>query len=157
MEIRFLRAEDQPKVQEIMVPHPWQFPQRIINIYPERWSNFLDDKSNETRGFFVADEDGEIVGHAGYIYNESERLYEIVGVVVKNTVQGKGIGTQLIDRIREHIKSLGANKVFLHTLEHPANEMTMRFYQKLGFKDTAHDQNFWGPALNRVTYVREVI
>lgn len=157
MDIRFLRADDPPKVQEIMAANPWQFPQRIIDTYPDRWNKFLFSESNEAYGYFVADRNGEIVGHVGYIYDESRGVYEIVGVVVKNTVQGKGIGTQLIDRVCEHVKSLGGREVFLCTLEHPANEMTMRFYEKLGFRATAHDVDFWGPTLNRVTYVRAVI
>lgn len=155
MQIRDLRTGDQSAVQEIMVPHPWQFPQRIIDSYPERWNRFLNAPAPESHGFFVAELNG-VVGHAGYIYSESLRLCEIVGVLVKQGLQGQGIGTSIIHFIFKHIKSLGHDKVILYTLEHPANARTIHFYQKLGFKTVAHDPDFWGPSYDRITFIREL-
>lgn len=142
--IRLLQEEDQKSVQAFMKPHPLQFPERIINIYPERWAGFLFNRDESDNGYYVALHHEQVVGHAGYTYNRVEQMYEIVGVIVKADLQGSGIGTGLIGSICNRAMSLGGSKIMLYTQDHPGNELTLRFYRKMGFVEADHDADFWG-------------
>lgn len=156
MEIRLLQNGDQVSIQNILAQHPLQFPKFVIKKYPERWANYLNtETSNESR-YFVAIVDNQIVGHAGYIYNKSVGLYELVGVAVAKDFQVKGIGKALISVICESISVTGEQKVFLYTLDIPENHSTLVFYRKIGFEAVAHEKDFFAPTLHRVTFEKSI-
>ncbi|MDQ0225814.1 GNAT family N-acetyltransferase [Metabacillus niabensis] len=156
MNIRLLVSEDQDEVKKLMEDHPLQFPSFIIDKYPQRWSNFLKLKSNrKSNGYYVAyTEANQIIGHAGYRYDEVTGLYEIVGVVVKRDFKRKGIGKALIETICMQVEKLGERKVILYTLGHRENEATIIFYKHIGFQLVKYEKDFFIPGFHRVTFVR---
>ncbi len=62
-------------------------------------------------------------------YNDGPMLY-IVEVLVFKGLQGKGIGTALMEKAEECAKAFGANSIALHTLKDAQHE---GFYGKLNY------------------------
>ncbi|WP_342555234.1 GNAT family N-acetyltransferase [Paenibacillus sp. FSL R7-0652] len=156
MHIRLLEHKDQINIEKIMSEYPLQFPTFIIDQYPVRWSKFLVPREeNDAEGYYVAiGDNNETIGHAGYLYNEQLRLYEIVGVVVKKGVQRQGIGVALINTILETIKKMNEKEIILYTLGHVGNEDTIQFYNNIGFELTAYERDFFRTDYHRVTFTK---
>ncbi len=99
MEIRNATKADFPAIQE------------LIRQYPEK---LLQDHLPEPDAFFVANENGEIVGCCALeVY--SKRLAEIRSLAVAQELQGRGIGTALIKHCIEAAKDRGVYEVLTIT------------------------------------------
>lgn len=156
--IRSLESNDLAQVEAIMSGHSLQFPEFIRSQYPPRWSTFLTVKNDKQCGYFVAVAgNGEVTGHAGYIFNEEHGQYEIVGVVVSDQYQRQGIGKALITHIFTKIKEFGNKQVFLYTLGHVDNEATLKFYSHIGFTKTNYESDFFQAGYHRVTFIKDLI
>lgn len=131
-----------------------QFPQFVINYYPERWSNYFDGISESE--FWVATTlEDRVIGHAGHIFNSELSMYEIVGVVVSKEYKRKGVGRELLKIVCSQIQKKNQNKVVLFTLGHPGNEATMDFYDSIGYIKTNYEEDFFREGYSRVTYMKE--
>jgi len=158
MNIRSFQVDDQEEVVEIMASHPLQFPKFIIDKYPIRWNDFLNSSTENNKSqFYVAfNEDNEIVGHAGYLFNSEVGLYEIVGVAIKKAVQRQGIGKALISVICNSVKEMDENKIILYTLGHIGNEDTITFYRNIGFDLINYEKDFFRSEYHRVTFTKNL-
>ncbi|GFN31347.1 GNAT family N-acetyltransferase [Paenibacillus xylaniclasticus] len=155
--IRLLTKDDQYKVEYIMADHPLQFPKFIIEQYPNRWDDFLLNQDVKHSCYIVAlTDNGQIVGHAGYIYNDEVGLYEIVGVCVSKNYQRQGLGKTLINTICDKLLGMGEDQVILYTLGHVGNEDTLTFYRNIGFEMTNFEKDFFQTDYSRVTFMRSL-
>lgn len=154
MFIRLLEDKDRSQVKDIMASHPLQFPEFIIDKYPQRWSDFMEIKDHKNCGYYVAHSD-IILGHAGYIFDVETSFYEIVGVAVHKECQRKGIGKSLLDTICNQVHLIGGKQVILHTLGHIGNEKTLIFYQSTGFQQVNFEKDFFKSDYHRVTFVKK--
>jgi len=75
--------------------------------------------------YFVAVEDGEIVGVAGY-QNENGT---VAGIFVDPEMKGSGIGSKLMNKLEEDARSEG-----LEEIETLASLEAVAFYKKNGYK-----------------------
>ena len=75
----------------------------------------------------IAERDEKPVGFVMYAI-EGEK-FEIVALFVE--VENQGIGTELLDRVKEQAKTSGCTNVWLMTTND--NTKALRFYQKQGF------------------------
>ena len=82
--------------------------------------------------YFVAEEKGEILGFAGYSQSLMDyHIYNIFWVNVHPDYQNKGIGSALVSRVINEIKTKkGENKALLVLL----SARRPNFYKKFGFK-----------------------
>ncbi len=156
MRIRLLEHKDRNKIETIMSEYPLQFPKFIIEKYPARWSEFLDiAKVTKEDAYYVAiDSNNDILGHAGYLFNDELGLYEIVGVVVKKGVQRQGIGLALMSTICNKVKKMNEKEIILYTLGHVGNEDTIKFYNHIGFDEVAYEKDFFTMDYHRVTFIK---
>ncbi|WP_239299480.1 GNAT family N-acetyltransferase [Paenibacillus sp. ACRRY] len=145
-----MEPQDPELVKRLMEEHALQFPAFIINLYPERWASYFNHSSNSE--YWVAVERNQIVGHAGFMYNNDEKLYEIVGVVVSLRHLRKGIGKTLLDHVCEAIQEKGVTEVMLHTLGHPDNEDTLVFYKSIGYSVSKFEKDYFQAGYSRVTF-----
>lgn len=138
LEIRIFRSEDMTNVLQ------------LANMYAA-----FDGTTSEAdlvvsrffpNGFWVAEEDGEVVGFAfGYFKDVpgevltrwgAFKIGEIMLVAVDANHRNKGIGTALLRRVLEELKKAGADRVILHC---PAEAIeAKRLYDKLGFNTRAY-------------------
>jgi amino-acid N-acetyltransferase len=86
----------------------------------------LSELYARVRDFFVAEDDGRVIGCAALkiIWDD---LSEIASLAVKSEYQRKGIGRQLVEACLEEAKSLGLPRTFVLTYE-------TAFFERLGFK-----------------------
>jgi ribosomal protein S18 acetylase RimI-like enzyme len=156
MLIRHLQQNDQQDVIRILEEYPLQFPQFVIARYPVRWDEYFTTSHCRSE-YYVAEEDGIVSGHAGFIYNDEVNGYEIVGVVVKKKASRKGVGRTLLDTVCERLRELHEEKVILYTLGHPGNEGTIDFYRSIGFELINEEQDFFTEGYHRVTFMRTLM
>ncbi|MGG4482315.1 GNAT family N-acetyltransferase [Paenibacillus illinoisensis] len=147
---RRLEPQDPELVKRLMEEYALQFPAFIINLYPERWASYIKHSCDSK--YWVAVEMNQIVGHAGYMYNNDEKSYEIVGVVVSPSHLRKGIGKTLLDHVCKAIQERGKTEVMLHTLGHPGNEDTLVFYKSIGYSVSKLEKDYFQTGYSRVTF-----
>lgn len=74
---------------------------------------------------YVAEKDGKVVG-AGSLHVLGKDLAEVRSLVISPEEKGKGIGTKIIEKIREDAGKLGVENLFSMTYQ-------VGFFEKLGF------------------------
>ncbi len=89
--------------------------------------------------FFVADEDGRIVGIIGLRDLSGEG--EITNVAVCEERKRHGIGSMLVSRVIEESQSLGIGDLTLEV--RVSNEAAIRLYDKFGFKSEGIRPGFY--------------
>jgi ribosomal-protein-alanine N-acetyltransferase len=90
-----------------------------------------------------AQEDSAILGFliAQHIGPE----WELENIVVEPTMQGKGIGTLLLNALLAHVKQANSGAVFLEVRE--SNKSARGLYRKLGFQETGRRKSYYGNPL----------
>jgi len=78
------------------------------------------------RNYVVAEDHGEIVG-CSTLEITWDTLAEIRSLAIKESYQGKGIGSQIVNALMQDAKDLGVKKVFALTYK-------PRFFERFGFK-----------------------
>jgi GNAT superfamily N-acetyltransferase len=81
---------------------------------------------------FVYEEDGRVVGYAGWGYYPERRVGEVENNAVDPDFQGRGIATALIARVVEELRRQGARVLIVHALA--GNHAARRVYEKMGFE-----------------------
>ncbi|SHO45098.1 GNAT family N-acetyltransferase [Anaerocolumna xylanovorans] len=104
----------------------------VVNAISENWgSNIIVTKGNihkaEELPGFLAINNGNIIGMI--TYHISGRECEIVSL--DSFTENKGVGTALIETVKNIAKEKGCNRLFLITTND--NTKAVRFYQKRGF------------------------
>lgn len=122
--------------------HRINLPQRFRE--PEgptrEWEYFRSVIADENVGFFVAEDDGELVGFVHVVVRDSRdipilvpRRYAFIdSIAVREELRGTGIGRALMERAHEWAVSMGAPKMELNVFEF--NEDAVAFYRKLGYR-----------------------
>ena len=91
-------------------------------------------------GFFIAEEQGQIIGFVHIIIRDSppiavfvQRCFAVVdSLVVGMDYQGKGVGRKLMETAHEWALAEGAESVELNVYEF--NEDAIAFYERLGYE-----------------------
>jgi ribosomal protein S18 acetylase RimI-like enzyme len=119
--LRRLTQNDLPRLRQFWIEH-WGGEEMITrgNIYrPEQLEGFVVEDENEWVGlitFFFKDNECEITS-------------------LDSLREGKGIGTQLIEKVTEEARARKCNRLFLITTND--NLYALGFYQKRGFEIVA--------------------
>jgi len=84
-------------------------------------------------GYFVALQDGIIVGGAGYFPTEGlpNNTCELVKMYLSATVRGMGLGRKMIDYVLAAAKQKGYTQVYLETM--PELNKAVKVYEQFGF------------------------
>ena len=92
---------------------------------------------------FVHEQDGRVVGYAGWSYEPERRVGEVHSNAVDPDFQGRGIATALITRVVERLREQGARVLIVRTFAE--NRAARQVYEKMGFT----------PLVNSVIYSME--
>lgn len=102
----------------------------------EDLSGYLDENSGH---YFVAEENGIIIGAGGYNFLLNENLTRISWDIIHPGAQGQGVGTALTRfRIAEIRKNSASKQIQVRTSQH-----VYRFYEKMGFSTLRTIKDFW--------------
>ena len=71
--------------------------------------------------------------------------WELENIVVDPQMQGKGIGTRLLDELLARAKQSNSDAVFLEVRE--SNTPARKLYQKLGFEETGRRKSYYSNPL----------
>lgn len=142
--VRFPRKEDYEAINALRAPvcalhsngYPALFKPVFAKDHQERVLKMMEDPEQDV---LVAEENGQLLGFAMVEYikrEETNSIYavheaHIVEIGVDETSQGKGIGTALIQAVKDAAKVRGCRSVQLDVWEF--NKSALRFYEKLGF------------------------
>lgn len=101
------------------------------NSFSDFWSEkgMKEDLAFSKSHYFVAEENGEIIGFGGFILPFDEA--EILKIAVKKEWRNKGVGKMLLTAMLSDAKMLGADKMFLEVRK--SNESARALYEKNGF------------------------
>ncbi|MBR2683428.1 MAG: tRNA (adenosine(37)-N6)-threonylcarbamoyltransferase complex transferase subunit TsaD [Atopobiaceae bacterium] len=108
----------------------------------ETWSEklFYEELSSPGRTWWVAHDQGTIVGFAGGMLAGDS--LEVMDVAVSPDRRHEGIGTRLIARIAYDGQTLGASEITLEV--HDGNEEARKLYEGLGFERVGLRRDYYG-------------
>ncbi|WP_343534796.1 GNAT family N-acetyltransferase [Pedobacter sp.] len=102
--------------------------------FDESTDRLFESFQKERTAYFIAEENGEVLGGAG-IYPSNglpSDTVELVKMYMSASSRGKGIGKQLMLKCIEFAKSVGYQKIYLETM--PELSSAVAAYEKLGFR-----------------------
>lgn len=130
MQIRPMTKEDCVQVAQIEASSfsvPWSL------------NAFTETVEKENFRYFVAEEEGEILGYCGFLFVLDEA--EIPNVCVKESARCRGIGKEMMTVLIEEAKKLGMAMLYLEVRE--SNTPARALYQRLGFEENGVRKNFY--------------
>ena len=96
--------------------------------------------------YFIAEEDGIILGGAGYFHSQGldEHTCELVKMYLSKSARGKGLGQKMITHCMNEAKKEGFEQMYLETM--PELKKAIQVYELFGFDylkgpmgNTGHD------------------
>jgi ribosomal-protein-alanine N-acetyltransferase len=130
MQIRPMTKEDCTQVAAIEAASfsvPWSL------------NAFTETVEKENFRYFVAEEEGEILGYCGFLFVLDEA--EIPNVCVKASARKRGIGSQMMSVLIEEAKKLGMAVLYLEVRE--SNTPARTLYKSLGFEENGIRKKFY--------------
>ena len=118
----------------------------------------LFDETNagyEFVGAFVGD---RLIGYACYGQTPgTDGTYDLYWIAVDPTAQGAGRGSGLLQEIEERLRTRAARMLVVETSSRPEYAHTRGFYDARGYREAARLADFYGPADDRVIYVKSLV
>ena len=130
MQIRPMTIEDCEQVAAI---------EAVSFSMPWSMKAFTETVQKSNFRYFVAEEDGEVLGYCGFLYVLDEA--EIPNVCVKASARKQGIGKQMMTVLIEEAAKLGMAVLYLEVRE--SNRAARSLYESLGFVENGIRKNFY--------------
>lgn len=100
---------------------------------------------------FVVAEEECMTGFAALLMTPPES--DVLDIVVRESMRGKGIGTELLDALMDQALLRGVDTTFLEV--RPSNTPARKLYARLGFQETGIRRNYYtDPVEDAITMVR---
>ena len=136
MNIRLITPEDNVAMAKILRSSLEEFGLNIPGTayFDESTDRLFETFQKERTAYFIAEENGEILGGAGIYPTDGldSDTVELVKMYVSAASRGKGMGKQIMLKCIEFAKSVGYQKIYLETM--PELSSAVAAYEKLGFK-----------------------
>lgn len=100
---------------------------------------FTETVEKENFRYYVAEEEGEIIGYCGFLFVLDEA--EIPNVCVKSSARKRGVGKLMMSVLMEEAKKLGMAVLYLEVRE--SNTPARALYKSLGFEENGIRKNFY--------------
>ncbi len=105
-------------------------------------------------GAFDAD---DLVGYACWGPTPgTEATYDLYWIAVKRSLQGRGVGSQLIDSVERTLRSEGGRLVVVETSSRADYASTRAFYAARGYDRAAAIRDYYAPGDDLVIYTKEL-
>jgi ribosomal protein S18 acetylase RimI-like enzyme len=105
--------------------------------------------------FLLADAPGGLAGYScfGRIPG-TEASYDLYWIVVAPSLQGQGLGRQLLRESEAVVRQLGGTRLYADTSARPQYLATRRFYAACGYAVVAELPDFYRPGDGKVVFAR---
>ena len=103
-------------------------------------------ENNLKSAYFIAEENGIILGGAGYFHSDGldDKTCELVKMYLSKSARGKGLGKKMIEHCIANAKQNGFEQMYLETM--PELKKAIQVYELFGFEylktpmgNTGHD------------------
>ena len=139
MEITKMIKEDAPELSRL---------DRICFRVPWSEKSFSDEAENRLAKYFVAMENGKILGYGGIWLVADEG--QITNIAVLPEYRGRGIASKLLKKLIEYAEG---KSIVLEVRE--SNLAAISLYEKHGFKNVGVRKNFYhSPVENAIIMIR---
>lgn len=156
MLIRPAGARDRPHL-EIMVRDCRVFTEAEVAVAMELIDHHINGTDPDYIVMCAADDDGTPVGYICYgPVSETDGVYDLYWIVVDPELQRKGIGRRLIGWLEHGLKQKTGRLLVAETASKPEYAGQRRFYESLGFRETARTKDFYAPGDDRVVYEKSL-
>jgi len=136
MNIRSILATDNLAMAKILRDSLEEFGLNIPGTayFDESTDRLFESFQEERMAYFIAEEDGKVLGGAGIYPTDGldSDTVELVKMYVAAESRGKGVGKQLMLKCIAFAQSIGYQKIYLETM--PELSSAVAAYEKLGFK-----------------------
>jgi ribosomal protein S18 acetylase RimI-like enzyme len=82
--------------------------------------------------------------------------YDLYWIAVDRMHQGNGLGRILMRAVESRIAAAGGTRIYVDTSGRPQYAPTRAFYERAGFRCEARLADFYGPADDRMIYVKAI-
>ncbi len=108
------------------------------------WSELA--RVGESRWYVIAEQAGHIVGYAGLYAMPPDA--DVQTIAVAASVEGQGVGTQLLDALIMQARVLDCAQLFLEVAA--GNESALALYARRGFEKQALRRGYYGPGMDAI-------
>ncbi len=147
-EIRLVKPDDIPHLKRVL---------DSIELFPSDMledliADYLNNQESEEIWFTAVENQKPI--SIGFCAPErlTEGTYNLYAIGVQSDIQSKGIGTEMMYFLEEHLRSKGHRLLIVDTSGMEEFESSRRFYEKLGYQQEAVIRDFWKEGDDKVTY-----
>jgi ribosomal protein S18 acetylase RimI-like enzyme len=153
MTIRCLRREDQEAIKNILVATE-MFSTEEIAIADELIQYYLDDpKQKDYELFTSVDDEGKVLGYVCIGPTPATLgTFDLYWIAVQPMIQSKGVGTELLSYLEQHLKEKGGRLLIAETSSMQKYEKTRAFYERKGFVQLARIPEYYKPEDDLVIY-----
>lgn len=107
-------------------------------------NDYLDFLNSDIDGYELCLVEQNIVGAFG-VHRDGNNTARLHWILLKTTVQGRGIGSVVMRRVIQRSKALSANKVLIAT-----SDKAFLFFESHGATVISEAKNGWGPGMHRL-------
>jgi len=99
------------------------------------------------------EKDGQVIGFAYYAPAAmTDRTWDLYWIAVSKQTQARGVGSQLLHHVEEHIRRLRGRVLFIDTSSLPHYQLTRKFYLKHGYEQAAVLKDFYTDGDDKVVF-----
>ena len=151
-----LTPADRPLIRE-MVSGTGFFDQIEIDCSVELVDDRLKDGPASGYSFVFAEEDGRMIGYACYgPIPLTFGSYDLYWIIVDKSLQGRGLGRQILVKVLELIREEGGRQLYIETSTREQYLPTRAFYERFGCPLVANLDDFYSPGDGKVIYCQKV-
>lgn len=132
-----------------------------IELFPSEMledmiSDYFNNPESQDIWFTYVDNGNPIA--IGYCAPEklSNGTFNLYAIGIKNDIQGKGIGSQMMHFIENLLKQNGHRILIVETSSTKDFELTRKFYEKLGYSKEAVLRDFWDEGDDKIIYWKKL-
>ena len=118
---------------------------RIENdAYPFPWTrgNFLDSLDSGYDAWVLRESGGRLAGY--FLLMPAVDEMHLLNITVRPDLQGQGLGSRLMDKVRERAAAQGMASVLLEV--RPSNQHALAVYRHIGFAQIGMRKNYYPAA-----------
>ena len=113
------------------------------------------EKGEAASGYFfdLAESGGKLLGYSCYGATPCTlNSWDLYWIAVDPTLQSRGLGKQLMNRMMNHIREMGGRSIWIETSSRPLYEPTRQFYIRYGCEILSQLPDFYGPGDDKLIF-----